>query len=191
MVRRMVVVLGVAAAFVALGSAANAATSDRIERHQTQIKAKIACHRAQMRGQPCAGQPGTSAAKAKPAAAKGGRLIEISIAEQRLRAWEGNRVAIDTAVSTGARGTETPTGRFAIQSRETMHWSTRFGVWMPYAMRVVGGIFIHELPLTADGRRIGSSSIGRPVSHGCIRVPIGTARRLYDWTTVGTPVVIR
>lgn len=35
-------------------------------------------------------------------------------------------------VSTGA-GSSTPFGHFRIERRERMSWSSRFGVWMPYA----------------------------------------------------------
>ena len=28
-------------------------------------------------------------------------------------------------------------------------------------------------------------------SHGCVGMPIPDARRLYDWTPIGTPVIIR
>ena len=94
------------------------------------------------------------------------------------------------SVTTGGHGFSTPTGRYRIQSKEKMHWSNQYGVWMPYAMRVVGGIFIHELPLTKDGRRIGTNALGEPVSHGCIRVGVGDAESLYNWTPVGTPVSI-
>lgn len=119
-----------------------------------------------------------------------GKVIEISISEQKLRAWEGGRVVLETAVSTGKPGHETPRGEFSILSKERNHWSTQYHVDMPYAMRVVRGIYIHEIPISPDGRRIGASDIGRPVSAGCIRVPEGTAKRLYDWAEVGTRVII-
>lgn len=141
--------------------------------------------------------PAASRRTAAPAAAPapayrgGGKQIEISLSEQRLRAYEGGRLVLDTAVSTGTASHPTPTGSFSIKSKERMHWSTQYGAWMPYAMRVVGGIFIHEIPIGADGRRIGASQIGNPASHGCIRVPSGAAQQLYSWATIGTPVLIR
>lgn len=135
--------------------------------------------------------PEAPAPEAAPVAQAGGPArIEISIAEQRLRAYEGDRLVLDTLVSTGTAQYPTPTGTYSIKSKEAMHWSTQYGVWMPNAMRVVNGIFIHEMPVTTDGRRIGDSEIGSPASHGCIRVPSGTASRLYDWARIGTPVVI-
>lgn len=137
-------------------------------------------------------EPRTLPDRAEPASSGSrGKWIEILLDRQELVAWEGDTPVMQTTVSTGARGTETPTGRFAIRSKERRHWSNRFDVWMPYAMRVVGGIYIHEVPLSAGGRRIGAASLGSPVSHGCIRVGVGAAERLYNWAPVGAPVLIR
>jgi lipoprotein-anchoring transpeptidase ErfK/SrfK len=121
----------------------------------------------------------------------GAKRIEISTAEQRLRAYEGDTLVLDTPVSTGTAATPTPRGVFAVQSKEDPHWSNQFSVWMPKAMRVIGGVYIHEVPLTTDGRRIGVSEVGTPASHGCVRVPVGAAGRLYHWARIGTPVIVR
>ncbi len=131
------------------------------------------------------------AAVEAPDQSGGPKQIEISLSEQRLRAFEGQRLVLDTAISSGSASYPTPTGAFSVRSKETMHWSTQYSAWMPYAMRVVGGIFIHETPIGADGQRIGASEIGSPASHGCIRVPSGSAQRLFNWAEIGTPVVIR
>lgn len=168
---------------LAAGPATAETARERAAKHRAAVQAKIAC----ARNPRCA--PGASSVR--PGSPGGsGKLIEISLARQTLTAWQGNTAVMRTTVSTGARG-QTPTGRFRIQSKERRHWSNQFHVWMPYAMRVVGGIFIHELPITSDGRRLGAGSLGRPVSHGCIRVGIGPAARLFNWTPMGTPVIIR
>jgi lipoprotein-anchoring transpeptidase ErfK/SrfK len=51
---------------------------------------------------------------------------------------------------------------------------------MPYFMRLTdGGVGLHagELP-------------GYPASHGCVRLPFGMARELYQRVEAGTPVEI-
>jgi len=150
------------------------------------------------RDQASAGREQTSTASVAPIAAAeapeqigGPKQIEISLSEQRLRAYEGQRLVLDTAISSGSASYPTPTGAFSIRSKETMHWSTQYPSWMPYAMRVVNGIFIHEIPIGEDGQRIGASEIGTPASHGCIRVPQGAAQQLFSWAEIGTPVLIR
>ena len=184
------------------GADAQSTARQRSAQHQAEVKAKIGCNRAEERAGKCSNAPApapAAAPAAKPTAqtqpstsASGGpKKIVISIAQQRLRAYEGNRLVLDTPVSTGRAGHATPRGTFSILSKETRHWSTQYHVWMPYAMRVVRGIFIHEIPITPEGRRLGASSLGQPVSAGCIRVGIGPAGALYRWTPVGTPVVIQ
>ncbi|HVL82582.1 MAG TPA: L,D-transpeptidase, partial [Actinomycetota bacterium] len=121
----------------------------------------------------------------------GAKKIVITISQQRLRAYEGNRVVLDTVVSTGKPGHATPRGNFSILSKTERHWSTQYHVWMPYAMRVYKGIFIHEIPISPDGRRLGANQLGQPVSAGCVRVGIGPAASLYRWAPVGTPVIIQ
>jgi lipoprotein-anchoring transpeptidase ErfK/SrfK len=32
---------------------------------------------------------------------------------------------------------------------------------------------------------------GTPVSHGCVNLPVQQARKLYNWASVGTLVVVR
>lgn len=178
-------------------SAGASTAQDRIAAHRAEVQAKIACHRAEMAGRSCGGQQGGAAVASAPVRTSAPlktksstKVIEVIISRQILRAWEGDRVVLETSVSTGGPGNETPTGRFSILSKEANHWSTQYSVNMPYAMRVVSGIFIHELPITPDGRRLGTGSVGSAVSHGCVRVPVGTAASLYNWTPVGIPVII-
>ena len=93
-------------------------------------------------------------------------------------------------VSTGRRGMYTPTGYFQIESKHPKAWSS-YGLWMPYWMSFYNNRFgIHELPIWPNGFREGESSLGNPVSHGCVRLGVGAAEFLYNWTPIGTPVFI-
>jgi lipoprotein-anchoring transpeptidase ErfK/SrfK len=118
-----------------------------------------------------------------------GDVIEISIAKQRLTAWRDGRVVYRLVISTGRAGYETPPGHYKILEKYENRWSRKWSVWMPFAMRWYQGYFIHQLP-HKDGStyNIGASKLGRPDSHGCIRVNVGDAERLFRWTKVGTPV---
>lgn len=193
-------VVALLAATMVLGSFSPASASsarEKVAAQRAAVEAKIACMRSPSN---CGSAPAPTAVTTAPVRTQapkesvkpsgGAKAIEISIANQTLTAWEGNRAVLVLAVSTGGPGNETPTGRFSIQSKETNHWSTQYSVNMPYAMRVVNGIFIHELPITPDGRRLGAGSLGSAVSHGCIRVGVGDAQALFNWTPVGTPVII-
>lgn len=58
-------------------------------------------------------------------------------------------------------------------------------------MSLKNGYFgIHELPVWPDGIKEGENHLGTPVSHGCVRLGVGPAEFLYNWTPIGTPVKI-
>lgn len=123
-----------------------------------------------------------------------GKTIELDIAKQKLIAWEDGVVVYRFVVSTGRRGFSTPTGTFKIHTKYVKRWSRKWKVWMPYAMfwHPRHGYAFHELPYKPgrEDQRIGKSRLGRPDSHGCVRVDVGDAKTLYDWAPVGTTVWI-
>ncbi|MFA6393306.1 MAG: L,D-transpeptidase [Patescibacteria group bacterium] len=92
-------------------------------------------------------------------------------------------------VSTGKPSMPTPKGEFLISSKIEKAWSRSYGLWMPYWLGM-GRFGIHELPVWPGGYREGEDHLGKPVSHGCIRLGIGPAKTLYDWTEPGTKVSI-
>ncbi|MCH2065515.1 MAG: L,D-transpeptidase [Roseibacillus sp.] len=110
---------------------------------------------------------------------------EINLKEQRLRAWEGERLVLETNISSGKRGS-TPSGSFkAGPYKARKHYSSRYNnAYMPYSVQVTGHIFIH-----------GFKDVPKyPASHGCIRLPYLTggnpARFFYEWIDKGTPIKI-
>ncbi len=114
----------------------------------------------------------------------GAKRVEINLSTQRLRAYQGPRLVMETRISSG-RGRSTPTGRFtAGPYKAENHYSSLYdGAHMPWSVQVTGNIFIHGFRHVPN----------YPASHGCIRLPIdGTnpARRFYHWVDVGTPIVI-
>ena len=49
----------------------------------------------------------------------------------------------------------------------------------------------HALPILANGQRLWDTSLGTPVSYGCIVLSAQDAQTLYDWAEIGTPVYIQ
>jgi lipoprotein-anchoring transpeptidase ErfK/SrfK len=117
---------------------------------------------------------------------RGEKRVEVDCATQRLRAWQGDTLVLETPVSTGRPGHRTPTGDFmAGPVKERMHYSSLYnGAPMPYSVQVNGNVFIH-----------GFTSVPPfPASHGCIRVPLSNgnpARWFYEWVDRGTPIRIQ
>ncbi|NJK36868.1 MAG: L,D-transpeptidase [Oscillatoriales cyanobacterium RM1_1_9] len=113
------------------------------------------------------------------------RWIEIDLAQQRLIAWEGNQAVYAVVVSTGKTSTPTRKGTFKIQTkhRETRMQGPDYDVPdVPYTMYYDGGMAIHGA--------YWHNRFGDPVSHGCTNVAVNHAKWLFEWASVGTPVVV-
>ena len=119
------------------------------------------------------------------------KWIRIDLSEQSLSYGYGPK-AVDTfIVSTGKRGFKTPTGEFSVLYKHEKKWSATYKLWMPYWMSFTyQGHGIHELPYWPNGYREGENHLGIPVSHGCVRLGIGPAQKLYDWAEAGTKIVV-
>jgi len=123
------------------------------------------------------------------------KKIEINLMEQKMYLWLDGAVIDEFIISSGKKSTPTRTGSFSVLSKYPVAYGVIDGiVWtMPYFL----GIYmagstengIHELPL-ANGWRESARSLGRPISHGCIRLAIGEAVIVYNWADLGTPVLI-
>ncbi|MFA7702536.1 MAG: L,D-transpeptidase family protein [Patescibacteria group bacterium] len=117
--------------------------------------------------------------------------IEVNIKTQKLQYFLGGSNMGEYPVSTGKASTPTPRGSFTVKNKAPRPKSQTYGLWMPYWMGLsAAGIGIHELPEWGKGIKEGASHLGTPVSHGCIRLGVGPAKKLYDWTEVGTEVKI-
>jgi len=66
-------------------------------------------------------------------------------------------------------------------------WSMPYFVGIYQAGSTENGI--HELPFL-NGYRESSSSIGYPISHGCVRLRIGEAEKVYNFSKIDTPVYV-
>lgn len=126
------------------------------------------------------------------AAVKLPKRIEVSLTRQRLSYYLGSVRLDEVSISSGTWKLPTPTGTFNIINKSPKAWSKSAGLWMPYWMGFAGGKFgIHDLPIWPNGMREGENHIGRPASHGCIRLSTKNAKKIYDWTPVGTRLIIR
>jgi hypothetical protein len=123
------------------------------------------------------------------------KRVEISLPEQRLRAYEDDQLLYDFTCSSGMSSTPTMAGQFQVLFKEEEAYAPRWELEMPYFMAIYqeGPEFyngIHELPINAAGNRLWSSVLGWPASYGCIILDIEDAERLYEWAPVGTLVRI-
>ncbi|MFS0513343.1 L,D-transpeptidase [Nostoc sp. UIC 10607] len=114
------------------------------------------------------------------------RWIQIDLSKQRLIAWEGDRVVYGSAISSGKKSTPTLIGTFNIQSKlKTTRMRGRgYDVPnVPHAMFYQGNYGIHGA--------YWHKRFGTPVSHGCVNLAPKHAKWIFEWASVGTPVVIQ
>jgi len=120
-----------------------------------------------------------------------GKYIDVDLTNQKLCQVDGNAIVACHIISSGKASTPTPTGTFAIQNKDPRRWSNASSLWMPWWEQFAdGGYGLHELPEWPNGYKEGQAHLGTPVSHGCVRLGIGEAEQVYNWTEIGTPVYI-
>jgi hypothetical protein len=108
-------------------------------------------------------------------------VIIVSLPPQRMYVYRnGVRIGVCT-VSTGKKRDATPTGIFTILQKKVTHESNIYkGAQMPHMQRLTWtGIAMHAGHLP-----------GYPASHGCVRLPVDFAAKLYSVTSNGTSVII-
>ncbi|WFU13969.1 L,D-transpeptidase family protein [Bradyrhizobium sp. CB3481] len=124
-----------------------------------------------------------SAAAVKETNAKpqGPLIIAISIEQQKLRIYDAKGLFAESPVSTGMKGHSTPMGVFSVIQKHKMHRSNIYsGAPMPYMQRITwSGVALHAGVLP-----------GYPASHGCIRMPMAFAVKMWNWTRMGARVII-
>ena len=108
-------------------------------------------------------------------------LIYVDLGRQRASVYRnGVRIGVST-ISSGKDGFDTPTGVFTILEKDKDHHSRTYdNAPMPYQLRLTWkGVAMHAGNLP-----------GFPASHGCVRLPLEFAKRLFLVTPMGGTVVI-
>lgn len=115
---------------------------------------------------------------AKP---QGPLVIVISIDRQKVTIYDSNGVFAEAPVSTGMKGHSTPMGVFSVIQKHKFHHSNIYsGAPMPYMQRITwSGVAMHAGVLP-----------GYPASHGCIRMPMAFAVKMWNWTKMGARVIV-
>jgi hypothetical protein len=107
--------------------------------------------------------------------------ITISLSEQSAFLWRNGKIELVTPISSGTRSHPTPRGRYLVTNKYRFWKSTLYPAEMPFFLRLSCGDF---------GLHMGRVP-GYPASHGCIRLPERSARRVYASVPIGTLVEIQ
>jgi lipoprotein-anchoring transpeptidase ErfK/SrfK len=105
--------------------------------------------------------------------ASAGVVARIDISKQMMTVSENGNVIYSWAVSTARKGYRTPRGSFRPTRMHKMWYSRKYdNSPMPHSIFFYGGYAIHGTDAI--------SKLGRPASHGCIRLHPSNARTLYN-----------
>jgi lipoprotein-anchoring transpeptidase ErfK/SrfK len=116
------------------------------------------------------------------AAAQAKESILISLSNQQLYLYQGNKIIFSTPVSTGRKSMATQPGHYVIDLKKLVIPDPKYHMTLPYFMRlgVNPPIGIHY-----------AHNPGHPASHGCVRIgSMKNAITLYNLTPTGTLVTI-
>ncbi len=130
-----------------------------------------------------------------------GKVITLNLTVQEAIFYSNGCVVRASPITTGRPYLRTPTGTFHVfykTSPFTMvsPWPKGSPFWYPtgtvtWVMEFdTGGYFIHDAswePASAFGPGSENTSIA---SHGCVHLPTPVMRWAYQWTPIGTPVII-
>jgi len=122
------------------------------------------------------------------------KWIEVSIARQELKAYEGDKVVLQTRVSTGMPDrrisselvtTETPPGDFHVFSKMPSKHMGNGGLTSDIEAYELPGVpwttFFHTTGVAIHGT-YWHRNYGIQMSHGCVNVPVDIAKWIYRWT---------
>jgi lipoprotein-anchoring transpeptidase ErfK/SrfK len=112
---------------------------------------------------------------------EGEARVVIDLLTQTAYAYRGETLVGATSMSSAKRGMVTPLGFWTVLQKKRFHRSRKYdNAPMPFMQRLDEyGIALH-----------GGANPGYPASHGCVRLPMKFAEKLYALTKVGSKVVI-
>jgi lipoprotein-anchoring transpeptidase ErfK/SrfK len=121
------------------------------------------------------------------------KWIDVDLSEQKLRAWEGDRLHLETLVSTGLPWWPTPKGEFHIwiklRATKMEGGQGKYYYYLPnvpYVMFFGNTQVPNYLGYGLHGT-YWHSDFGTQRSHGCVNLPTEIAEVLYHWTDPQLP----
>jgi lipoprotein-anchoring transpeptidase ErfK/SrfK len=135
--------------------------------------------------------------------------VIVSLSKQRVYVMVGEQIYIDSPISSGKRGHETPKGDFHVLEKDPDHHSSIYGDFVDHSGRVVRSGVSTQIDSAPSGTHYQGASMkwfcrltptgvgmhigilpGYAASHGCVRLPSDIAPLIYQKVKVGTPAVI-
>ena len=118
-----------------------------------------------------------------------GLFVVIDISEQKLLIYQDNKRILESNVVTGKDTSKTPLGDYAVQYKALNYTLTGPGYVCPvsYWIQFNGNYGIHDYNMNG---KFGGNIFHKNGSHGCVRMHIIPAGKVYNLVKRGTPVII-
>jgi len=181
--KQLAVVLALTGTCV-FGFSASAPSASALETYEAKMMASDAASQARVDMMDAFGskvlKPGQYVWRDVPDSAGSERVV-VSLADQMAYLYRGETMVAASTISSGRDDKPTPDGVFSILRKTPMWRSKKYdNAPMPFAQFFdPAGIAMHA-----------GYNPGTPASHGCIRLPMAFAKKLYGVTDIGTPVYI-
>lgn len=116
------------------------------------------------------------------------KWIEVSLSDQKTRAWEGSKLVMEFPISSG-KWAPTPKGTFHIWYKtrnQTMQGGSKeLGTYynlpnVPHNMFFYQAYALHGA--------YWHNNFGQPMSHGCVNAPLASAAQIFDWAGPVVPL---
>ncbi len=118
------------------------------------------------------------------------KLIEVSLSDQMLFAFEGDQIVFQTQISSGRRYMETPVGEFFINRKYPSRHMGDGGLTGNLNAYELVGVpwvsFFHTTGVAFHGT-FWHDNFGTPMSQGCVNMRNEDARWLYRWSAPAYP----
>ncbi len=109
------------------------------------------------------------------------KWIEVDLAKQVVRAWEGNKIVMESLISSGL-WSPTPTGDYRIWYKTRFQrmkgGSKELGTF--YDLPNVPSNMFFYLGYALHGA-YWHNNFGHPMSHGCVNEPLAFAAQIFEW----------
>ncbi len=120
--------------------------------------------------------------------------VEVSLKEQKLRAWDQDKLVLETNISSGLPWAPTPKGEYRIWAK--FRYAQMEGGQGAYYYNLPNVPYVMYFSNTKLPNYLGyglhgtywHNNFGKPQSQGCVNLSTTDAERLYDWTTPYIPV---
>lgn len=115
-------------------------------------------------------------------------FIDANLSTMIIKVYIDGEIEYEAPIlAKGRKGSwwETPAGIYKIEAKMKNHFSSFGRVYLPWSMPFHGNFFIHGWPYHPGGTPVRTAFSG-----GCIRLSNESARKVFNLTTVGMPLIV-